>query len=52
MSKRVIIYLLSFAIFTQLILVDDLKAITAEERLIEVEKQLSFFFFLSNFFRK
>ena len=40
MSKRVIIYLLSFAIFTQLILVDDLKAITAEERLIEVEKQL------------
>ncbi len=40
MSKRIIILILFFSILSQLVIVDDLKANTAEERLIEVEKQL------------
>ena len=40
MSKRIIILILFFSILSQLVIVDDLKANTAEQRLIEVEKQL------------
>ena len=40
MSKRIIILTLFFSILSQLVIVDDLKANTAEQRLIEVEKQL------------
>ena len=40
MSRRVIIPILFFALLSQIVLVDDLNANTAEERLIEVEKQL------------
>ena len=40
MSKRIIVLTLFFSILSQLVIVDDLKANTAEQRLIEVEKQL------------
>ncbi len=40
MNKRIIILILFFSILSQLVIVDDLKANTAEQRLIEVEKQL------------
>ncbi len=40
MNKRAIISVLFFSLIIQLVLVDDLNANTAEERLIEVEKQL------------
>ena len=40
MTKRIIILILFFSILSQLVIVDDLKANTAEQRLIEVEKQL------------
>ena len=40
MSKRIIVLILFFSILSQLVIVDDLKANTAEQRLIEVEKQL------------
>ena len=40
MSKRITILILFFSILSQLVIVDDLKANTAEQRLIEVEKQL------------
>ena len=40
MSRRIIIPILLFSLLSQTILVDDLNANTAEERLIEVEKQL------------
>ena len=40
MSKRIIILILFFSILSQLVIVYDLKANTAEQRLIEVEKQL------------
>jgi len=40
MSKRIIIPILFFSLLIQLVVVDDLNANTAEERLIEVEKQL------------
>ena len=40
MSKRIIILILFFSILSQLVIVDDLKANTAEQRLVEVEKQL------------
>ena len=40
MSKRILILILFFSILSQLVIVDDLKANTAEQRLIEVEKQL------------
>ena len=40
MSKRIIFLILFFSILSQLVIVDDLKANTAEQRLIEVEKQL------------
>ena len=40
MSKRIIILILFFSILSQLVIVDDLKDNTAEQRLIEVEKEL------------
>ena len=40
MSRRIIIPILLFSLLSQTVLVDDLNANTAEERLIEVEKQL------------
>jgi len=40
MSRRIIIPILFFSLLSQIVLVDDLNANTAEERLIEVEKQL------------
>ena len=40
MSRRIIIPILFFSLLTQIVLVEDLTANTAEERLIEVEKQL------------
>ena len=40
MSKRIVVLILFFSILSQLVIVDDLKANTAEQRLIEVEKQL------------
>ena len=40
MTKRINILILFFSILSQLVIVDDLKANTAEQRLIEVEKQL------------
>ena len=40
MNKRIIIPILFFSLLSQIVLVDDLNANTAEERLIEVEKQL------------
>lgn len=40
MSKRIIIFVLFFSLISQLVLIDELNANTAEQRLIEVEKQL------------
>ena len=40
MSRRIIIPILFFSLLSQIVLVEDLTANTAEERLIEVEKQL------------
>ena len=40
MSRRIIIPILFFSLLIQIVLVEDLTANTAEERLIEVEKQL------------
>ncbi len=40
MNRRIIIPILFFSLLSQIVLVDDLNANTAEERLIEVEKQL------------
>ena len=40
MSKRIIIFVLFFSLISQLVVIDELNANTAEQRLIEVEKQL------------
>ena len=40
MTKKIIIQILFFSLLSQIVLVEELNANTAEQRLIEVEKQL------------